>query len=98
MNIPHFEACYVFLSSGVAVGASGFGITPSGHIVKIPGNNPEDFRQIEVGMALAQAAEHIADKTLRAELLTNATKLIGIGRTAIEAKLKNANIGKAEAA
>jgi hypothetical protein len=98
MNIPRFEACYVFLSSGVAVGASGIGITPSGHIVKVPGNNPEDYRHIEVGMAMALEAENIADKTLRAELLVNATKLIAIGRTAIEAKLKNANIGKAEAA
>jgi hypothetical protein len=97
MDIPHFETCFVFLSPGVTVGASGFGFV-NGHIVRIPGNNPEDFRHIEVGMAMAQSAEHIADKTLRAEMLTNATKLIAIGRAAIEAKLKNANIGKAEAA
>ena len=98
MNLPHFESCFVFLSSGVAVGASGFGITANGHIVKVPSNNPEDYRRIEVGMALAEAAETLSDKTLRAELLGNATKLIEAGRTAIEGKLKNANIGKAEAA
>lgn len=98
MNIPHFEASFVFLSSGVAVGASGFGITAGGHIVHIPGNNPEDFRNIEVGMAMARTAETLTDKGLRAELLANATKLITAGRTAIEAKIKSANIGKAEAA
>jgi hypothetical protein len=98
MNVPHFETCFVFLSSGVAVGASGFGITAGGHIVHVPGNNPEDYRNIEVGLAMAKAAETVADKGLRVELLSNATKLITAGRTSIEAKLKNANIGKAEAA
>lgn len=98
MNLPHFTACYVFLSSGVAVGASGIAITASGHIVKVPSNNPEDYRHIEVGMAMAEAAETISDKALRAELLANAAKLVTAGRTAIEGKLKSANIGKAEAA
>ncbi len=98
MHIPQFEACFVFLSSGVTVGASGIGITANGHIVKVPSNNPEDYRHIQIGLAMAEAAESISDKALRTELLTNATKLINAGRTAIEGKLKNANIGKAEAA
>lgn len=98
MHVPYFEACYVFLSSGVTMGSDGIGITPDGRVHRIPGNNPEDYRLIEVGFALARTAEAINDKALRAELLGNATKLINTGRTAIENKLKTANLGKAEAA
>lgn len=95
---PHLETCYVFLSSGVTVGASGIGITPDGRVHKIPGNNPEDYRMIEVGFAMARTAESVTDRTLRAELLNNSAKLINAGRTAIEGQLKNANLSKAEAA
>lgn len=98
MQDRFLEACYVFLSSGVTVDAGGFGITPDGHVHKIPGNNPEDYRQIEVGFAMARLAESVGDKQLRTELLSNATKLINTGRTAIENKLKSTRIGKAEAA
>ncbi len=98
MHDRFFEACYVFLSSGVAVDAGGFGITPDGHVHRIPGNNPEDYRLIEVGFAMARAAETVGDKQLRTELLSNASKLIHVGRTAVENKLKSANIGRAEAA
>jgi len=47
------EIVLVFVSAGVANGASGWGITPSGKLKKIPDNNP-------IGHQVAAAAQALA--------------------------------------
>lgn len=54
-QIPKFdkEIVLVFISAGVANGASGWGITPGGKLKKIPDNNP-------IGHELAAAVQALA--------------------------------------
>ncbi len=51
IRIP--ETAFVFLNSGVTMGASGIGITANGRIVKIPSNSPEGCRMVQLAMEMA---------------------------------------------
>src|SRR3954464_14873293 len=52
-HIPTKDLVLVFVSAGVANGASGWGITANGKLKKIPDNNP-------IGRQLAAAAQALA--------------------------------------
>ena len=79
-----FETVLIFVSSGVASGASGIGITADGHIVHVPSNNPEALGSLIAGNNVLQVAQTTRDETLRAELTNVGTKLIRQGAKAIQ--------------
>lgn len=53
----HKELVLVFISAGVGNGATGWGVTPSGKLKKIPDNNPFSHQVVAAAHALA-AVEH----------------------------------------
>lgn len=85
MRLP--ETAYVFLSSGVTVGASGIGLTDSGHIVKIPSNSPEGYRMVQMAMEMAAVSETVNDASLKSEMQKHAGKLVRVGRAMLERSL-----------
>lgn len=85
IRIP--ESAYVFLSSGVTMGASGLGITASGQIVKIPSNSPEGYRMVQMAMEMACLSETVNDANLKSEMQKNAGKLVQVGRAMLERAL-----------
>lgn len=56
-QIPTKDLVLVFISAGVGNGASGWGITASGKLKKIPDNNPIGHQLAAAAHALA-AVEH----------------------------------------
>ena len=87
IRIP--ETAFVFLNSGVTMGASGIGITANGHIVKIPSNSPEGYRMVQMAMEMASLSETVNDANLKLEMQKNAGKLIQVGRAMLERTLNS---------
>jgi len=61
---PAPELVLVFLSAGVAAGASGWGIDGAGHIHKIPSNNPEAFRRSMVDAGFLRPDAPLSTETI----------------------------------
>ncbi len=87
IRIP--DAAFVFLGSGVTMGASGIGVTASGRIVRIPCNNPEGYRMVQLGLETAMLSETVSDENLKSEMQQNAALLVKTGRTLLESCLKS---------
>jgi hypothetical protein len=87
IRIP--ETAFVFLSSGVTMGASGLGITASGHIIKIPSNSPEGYRMVQMAMEMASLSETVNDAKLKLDMQKNAGKLVQVGRAMLECALNS---------
>ena len=87
IRIP--EAAFVFLDSGVTMGACGIGVTAGGHILKIPSNNPEGYRMVQLGLETAMLSESVNDAKLKLEMQYNAARLVKTGRTLLEDCLKS---------
>lgn len=85
IRIP--DAAFVFLNSGVTMGACGIGVTADGHIVKIPSNNPEGYRMVQLGLETAMLSETVTDPSLKSEMRQNAARLVHAGRTLLESCL-----------
>jgi hypothetical protein len=83
------ELAFIYLSPGVAVDGGGTGITAGGHIVHVPGNNPEAYRMVQIGLEMAHLSESINDSSLKTETQKNAAKLVQAGRALIENSLKS---------
>jgi hypothetical protein len=83
------ELAFIYLSSSVAHDGSGIGITPGGHVIHVPGNNPEGYRMVQVGLEMARLSESISDTTLKAETQQSAARLVNSGRSIIEHSLKS---------
>jgi hypothetical protein len=67
MSITVPELVLVFLSPGVAAGGSGWGIDGSGHVHKIPSNNPEAFREAAAAVTLLDLAGTVRDSKVAAQ-------------------------------
>jgi hypothetical protein len=87
MRLP--ETAYVFLNSGVTVGASGIGLTANGHIVKVPSNSPEGYRMVQMAMEMATVSETVNDLNLKTEMQQHAAKLVQVGRAMLERSLSS---------
>ncbi len=87
IRIP--ETAYVFLNSGLTMGASGLGLTADGQIVKIPSNSPEGYRMVQMAMEMASLSETVNDAKLKLEMQKNAGKLIQVGRAMLECALNS---------
>jgi hypothetical protein len=83
------ETAYVFLSSGLTMGASGIGITANGNVVRLPSNSPEGYRMVQMAMEMVSVSETVNDANLQSELQKNAAKLIQVGRAMLERTLSS---------
>ncbi|HEY2120486.1 MAG TPA: hypothetical protein VGH37_14950 [Candidatus Acidoferrum sp.] len=81
------ETAYVFLSSGLTMGASGIGITANGNVVRLPSNSPEGYRLVQMAMEMVSVSETVNDANLQSELQKNAAKLMQVGRAMLERTL-----------
>jgi hypothetical protein len=61
----------VVVFGGATRGGSGFGITPSGKIIKIPDNNP-----LRDALALAEVIQSTSNATLKAQLERNIAETV----------------------
>jgi len=78
---PTPELVLVFLSAGVAAGASGWGIDGAGHVHKIPSNNPEAFQEAGAAVALLDLAGTVRDSQV-------ATQAKALGETLLKSAAK----------
>src|SRR5262249_13591738 len=82
-TIFNLEQEAVIIIFGGTDDSTGIGITTGGHIVHIPGNNPEVFRQasalVVAATSLAEQAQHVPNAQLRQRMGEFAVEM---GRTA----------------
>jgi hypothetical protein len=64
LNLDQHSIVLVFISAGVASGASGWGVDSQGHVHKIPSNNPEAFQQAVLAASLLSHAGTLQDAGL----------------------------------
>jgi hypothetical protein len=76
MSFPKVELVFVYLSAGVAAGASGWGIDGQGHVHKFPSNNPEAFREASAAVTLLDLAGSVQDAKLGEQIKTLGTGLL----------------------
>jgi hypothetical protein len=75
-NQEFFKAVFleevVFILFGGTAGSSGIGITANGHVIHIPGNNPEAYREVSAlvlaAASLAEQAQHVTNAHLSQQM------------------------------
>jgi hypothetical protein len=87
-NPRQYEEFVVILTGGVMAGSSGIGFV-NGHIVHIPGNNPEAFDLIRLGFQSLHVAATLEEGEMKKDLLTQSAKLVQEGQQRLEREIKN---------
>ena len=75
-NVP---LAVVFILWGGTTGADGIGILPNGHVIHIPGNNPDPWREILTHISTAKSLtvemQHISNAHIRQQMQKLATEM-----------------------
>lgn len=92
MSFTPPELVFVFLSPGVTVGATGWGVDGSGHVHRIDPNNPETFRTASAAATVLELAGTVRDANVSAQLKSLGESLLQSAAKQLRPQLAGASV------